>query len=156
MIETVVLLSRKLLEEPSLLIDEMRQGRVVHFSDTGYTLAPSSGITAMGQVNDEAADMVSLRFDKTGVENTIFVSTKGYAQHAARIKIAVDPPDSFDPTSKTASMAISDYKITGEYLPPRIVEQAKQFIEQNREALISYWNFEIDTDELIRRLKASV
>ena len=32
--------------------------------------------------------MVSLRTERTGVDNTIFVSTKGYAQHAPRIKIA--------------------------------------------------------------------
>jgi hypothetical protein len=42
--------------------------------------------------DEEAADMVSLRAERTGVANTIFVSTKGYAQPAPRIKIAVDPP----------------------------------------------------------------
>ena len=50
--------------------------------------------------------MVSLRRDVTGVDNTIFVSTKVYAQHAPRIKIAIDPPDSLNARSKAASMAI--------------------------------------------------
>ncbi len=103
---------------------------------------------------DEAEDMVSLRRDLTGVDNTIFVSTKGYAQHAPRIKIAVDPPDTFNATSKSLSMAINDYSVRGEYLAPRIMEQAKQFIERNRDVLLRYWNCEIDTAELIKRLKS--
>ncbi len=99
--------------------------------------------------------MVSLRTDLTGVDNTIFVSTKGYAQHGPRIKVAVDQPDTLNATSKSASMAISDCNIRGEYLAPRIVEQAKKFIELNRDALLDYWNCQIDTAELIRRLKSS-
>ena len=96
--------------------------------------------------------MVSLRTEKTGVDNTIFVSTKGYAQHAPRIKIAVEPPDSFNATSRSASMAIHDYTITGDYLPPHIVEQARQFIERNHQALLDYWECRIDTVQLIEWL----
>jgi hypothetical protein len=72
--------------------------------------------------------MSSLRRDETGVDNTIFVSTKGRARHAPRIKIAIDPPDSFNATSKTASMAFHDYSVTGAYVPPRLVEQATRFM----------------------------
>lgn len=97
--------------------------------------------------------MVSLRSEKTGVENTVFVSTKGYAEHAPRIKIAVGPPHTFNATSKSASMAIHDYSIRGEFVAPHIVEQAKRFIDLNREVLPDYWDFKIDTAQLIERLK---
>ena len=50
-------------------------------------------------------------------------------------------------------MAIHDYRITGDYVPPRIVEQAKQFIDRNRATLLDYWECRIDTTELIERLK---
>ncbi len=149
----ITMSSSDFVADPNRLVREMREGRVIHLSDVGYTLGPSSGFLVASEENDEAEDMVSLRKNVTGVENTIFVSTKGYAQHAARIKIAVDPPDALNATSKSASMAIADYRIMGEYVDPRIAEQAKQFIERNREALLSYWNCEIDTAELIRRLK---
>ena len=33
------------------------------------------------------------------------------------------------------------------------VEQAKQFIERNREALLRYWDCEISTGELLAGLK---
>jgi hypothetical protein len=35
--------------------------------------------------------MASFRWDSTGVDNTTFLSPKGYARHAARIKVAMAP-----------------------------------------------------------------
>jgi hypothetical protein len=105
------------------------------------------------QEEDLAGYMVSLRKDITGVDNTVFVSTKGHGRHAARIKIAVDLPDSFNETCKSASMAIHDFGLVGEYVPPRLVEQAKAFIEHNRDVLLGYWNGEFDTSELLKRLE---
>jgi hypothetical protein len=116
--------------------------------------APTSAVVfAEGEI-DEAEDMVSLRKDRTGVENTLFVSTKGYARHAPCITIAIDPPASLNPAAKTASMAIPDYAIAGASMPPDLVEQAKRFIERNRAALLDYWDNKIDTPELIERLRS--
>ena len=103
--------------------------------------------------DEEIMDMVSLVTSETGIHNTIFVSTKGYAQHAPRIKIAIDPPNSFSATSKTASMAIHDYSTLGEPIPTHIAKQARQFIERNRDVLLEYWNNKIGTGELIRRIR---
>lgn len=131
-------------------------GKVIDLRDVGYTVAPTSAVVLLApdeDSDDEAADMASLRSNLTGVDNTVFVSTKGSGRHAARIKIAIDPPDSLNATSKTASMAIHDYGTVGAYVPTHIVEQAKKFIERNRDALIAFWECQIDTDELIKRLK---
>jgi hypothetical protein len=62
----------------------------------------------------EAEDMVALTSAETGIANTIFVSPKGFARHAPRLKVAIDPPDTFDTTSKTASMALHDHAVSGE------------------------------------------
>ena len=105
----------------------------------------------------EAEEMVSIRDkSKTGVDNTVWVSPRGFARHAARIKIAVDPAHTIDPTTpgaKIASMALHDYSTVGAYVPPHIVEQAKRFIETNREVLLLYWEAKIGTREMINRLK---
>jgi hypothetical protein len=52
-------------------------------------------------------------------------------------------------------MAIHDYNIRGEYVAPHIAEQAKQFIDRNREALLDYWECKIDTAQLIERVKSA-
>lgn len=99
-------------------------------------------------------DMASLSKDTTGVDNTVFISTKAYyPQHAARIVIAADPPRTFNPHSKSALMVIDGYGLTGEYLPPHIIERAKQFIERNREVLLRYWDCKISTAKLLDSLK---
>jgi hypothetical protein len=103
--------------------------------------------------DQEVEDMVSLTPQETGVRNTLFVSTKGYAQHAPRIKIAIDPPDSFSATSKSASMALHDFTVTGEHVPAHIARQAEQFIELNRQVLVDYWELRIATAELLRRIR---
>ena len=36
----------------------------------------------------------------------------------------------------------------------RLLDQARQFITLNRDVLLDYWDYKIDTDELRQRLKS--
>jgi hypothetical protein len=140
--------------DPQRLIDAMRERRIISLDDVDYTIAPTSAVVlAEGEI-DEAEDMVSLRKVRTGVDNTAFVSTKGYARHAPCVKIAIDPPDSLNAAARTASMSIHDYSIAGTHMPPHLVKQVKRFIERNRASLLDYWDNKIDTAELIERLRS--
>ena len=98
------------------------------------------------------AEMVSYRKDVTGVDNTVFISPKGNAQHAARIKLAIDPAGSIDPRSKTASVAIADGAVMAGEVPAALLKAAQRFIDLNRAALLDYWEYRIDTEELRQRL----
>jgi len=63
-----------------------------------------AAIAAEATTREEAvADMVSYRKNVTGLDNTIFISVK-FAQHAPRIKVAVDPPTHIDPFGSSASV----------------------------------------------------
>ena len=119
--------SAEVMANPARFLEEIRAGHFVYLADLG-------GTVALTEADDEVEDMVSLRSAKTGIDTTIFISTKGYARHAPGIKIAVDPPHTFNATAKAASMAIHDYSMTGAYLAPHVVEQAMQFIDRNRAA----------------------
>jgi hypothetical protein len=100
-------------------------------------------------------EMVSYRKAVTGVENTIFISPKGNTQHAARIKLAIDPPDAIDPRGETASIAIADGAVAaGKVAPAPLLKSVQRFIELNRAALLDYWEYRIDTEELRQRLKS--
>jgi hypothetical protein len=99
-------------------------------------------------------EIVSYRKDVTGVDNTIFISPKGNTRHAARVKLAIDPPDSVDPRGKTASVTIGDAAVAAGDVPPRLLEQVRRFLDANREVLLDYWEYRIDTEELRRRLKS--
>jgi NAD(P)H-dependent FMN reductase len=155
----ITLSAAAIRDDPAILLREMQAGSTVLVPDVGvgYALAPTDSDlipNLLAELDDEeAADMVSLSKDITGIDNVIFVSTKYHGRHAPRIKIAVDPPGKFSATGKNASMAIHDYGVRGEYLPPHVLEQAKQFIERNRDVLVRYWEEETDTPTFIRQLR---
>ncbi len=147
--------SGAILADPAILMREFQAGNTVFVSDVGYTLAPTDSITNfIAELEDEeAADMVSLSKDITGIDNVIFVSTKYHGRHAPRIKIAVDPPDKFSATGKNTSMRIHDYATVGEPLPRHIFDQARSFIERNRDVLLGYWEEKFDTATFIQQLR---
>ncbi|HEY7297208.1 MAG TPA: hypothetical protein VH684_04660 [Xanthobacteraceae bacterium] len=102
-------------------------------------------------------EMVSYRKDVTGVDHTVFISPKGHTRHGPRIKLAIDPPDSVDPRGKTASVAINDGAVVaGESVGAAVLDQVRRFIDLNRAALLDYWEYRIDTEQLRRRLKPIV
>lgn len=144
--------SAEIISAPDQIVDAMRAGKVVQIPDLNYAAAMKLA-DALAAAGDEDADMVSLTPDQTGVDNSIFVSTKGYARHAPRIKIAIDPPNSFNAASTQVTMAIHDYSETGEGLMPELREQARRFIDYNRTLLLEYWNAEISTRQLMDRIK---
>jgi Domain of unknown function (DUF4160) len=98
--------------------------------------------------------IISYRKNVTGVDNTIFISPKGNTRHAPRIKLAIDPPDSVDPRGNIASVAIMDGTVVAGDVPPKLLDQVRRFIDANREVLVEYWEYRIDTEALRRRLKS--
>jgi hypothetical protein len=110
----------------------------------------------MGKANC-LEEILSYRKDVTGIDQTVFISPKGHTRHGPRIKIAIDPPDTVDPRGKTASIAINDaVVVAGESVPAVVLDQIRRFIDLNRVALLDYWEYRIDTEQLRRRLKPIV
>jgi|GEM_PF-2334775 hypothetical protein len=149
--------SAEIMANPQRFLEEMRRGRIINVTDLGYVIAPTAEIVDLAdQVAEEQLleEMVSYRKNVTGVDHTVFISPKGNTRHAPRIKLAIDPPDSVDPRSATASVAIGDGTVVAGDVPPRLLEQVRQFINANRDVLLDYWEYRIDTDALRRRLKS--
>jgi hypothetical protein len=154
---TVTEVSSAVIKEPEWLLRAMREGSVFDLRDLGYMIVPK---TAIVRLADDLAEeelleeMVSYRKNVTGVDNTIFISPRGNTRHAPRLKLAINPPDSVDPRGETASIAIADGKVMEGRAPPRLLEQVSQFIATNRDVLLDYWEYRIDTETLRQRLKS--
>ena len=139
------------------LLDAMREGRVINVPELDYSIVPR---TALIDLADELAEeelleeMVSYRKNVTGVAHTIFISPRGKTRHAPRIKVAINPSDSIDPRAETASVSIADGEVVVGHVPVPLIDQVRRFIDANRDALLDYWDYRIDTDELRRRLKS--
>jgi hypothetical protein len=144
--------SADIIADPQRYLDDIRAGRCLSVADLDYS-AVQALATALLHVDDEDFDMANLVPARTGVQNVIFASPKGKARHAARIKIAIDPPDSLTGDGETASMAIHDYSVIGAYMRPALVEQLKAFIDLNRQLLLDYWEGRIETGQLLEGLR---
>jgi hypothetical protein len=106
------------------------------------------------EIEDELQEMISYRKNVTGVDHTLFISPRGYAQHSARVKVAIDPPDSLNPQCRTASISLSGDVVVGE-IEPSLLQQVREFIARNREVLMDYWDYQIDTDELRQKITST-
>jgi hypothetical protein len=148
--------SAEIVADPRRFIEEMRRGRIINLTDLGYMVAPTADIVGLA---DELAEqelleeMVFYRKNVTGIDHTVFIPPKGNTRHAPRIKLAIDPPDSIDPRGKTASIAIADGALLGGEVAPRLLEEVRRFIDLNRDVLLDYWEYRIDTDALRPRLR---
>jgi hypothetical protein len=98
-------------------------------------------------------EMVNYGRNITGIANIVFISPKGRTRHGPRIKIAINPPDSFAPHVEVAAVTFDGEVVDGA-VPPALLRQVRQFLALNRETLLAYWNYEILTDELQRRLRS--
>jgi hypothetical protein len=148
--------SAEIMADPKRLLEAMRAGRIINLTDLGYMIAPTADIVGLAdQLAEEELleETVSYRKNVTGVDNTVFISPKGNTRHAPRIKLAVEPPDAIDPRGKTGVIAIVDGALVAGEVSPRLLEQARRFIEANREALLDNWEYRIDTDTLRQRLR---
>jgi hypothetical protein len=95
----------------------------------------------------------NLRPQTTGLPMTIWVSERGRARHAPRIKVSLQHGPKID-VANTLSATIEDEpRLIGGELVKSDYEAVKQHIRINREVLLAYWNGDIDTAELIRRLQ---
>jgi hypothetical protein len=139
-----------IVADPAAFLEAVRGGHLKPVPDFDYRAAMAL-IEALAE-EELFAEMVSYRKDVTGVSHTIFISPKGNTQHAARVMVAIDPPDSFDPRSVTASVAISDGAVMEGQVPPALLAAVRKFIQTNRAMLLDYWNYQIDTEQLRRRL----
>jgi hypothetical protein len=102
---------------------------------------------------DDLYEMANLFPEDTGVPVTVWVSPRGRARHAARIKVCRGPGNRMVP-SNTAVVAIEpepglvEGRLPDDYLRPVV-----QGVALNRDALLAHWNGEIGTGALIHRLQ---
>jgi hypothetical protein len=66
--------------------------------------------------------------------------------------VAIDPPDNLDPRGNIATVTL-DGAVIGE-IDPQLLRQVLRFMQTNRQVLLDYWLYRIDTDQLRQRLQS--
>jgi hypothetical protein len=137
-------------------VDDLAPGRAIELPGDAIIVRRADVVALADELAEEELleHMVTYRKNVTGVDNTVFISPKVHARHAARVKVAINLPDTISTTSETASVAIHDGSVVVGEVPPRLLDQVRRFIDLNKDALLEYWEERIDTDQLRERLRA--
>jgi len=104
--------------------------------------------------DDELFLMVNMRTRSTGLPMNIWIGPRGYARHAARIKVQMDHRERFD-LQALAVVSVEDD-------PPQLVEghlaaadldAVRRYIALNKAAILDHWEERTDGIELGRALR---
>jgi hypothetical protein len=110
------------------------------------------------EVEDHLFEMSNFRKNETGLPTNIYVSTGIRLENKLpRMKVQLTQADHFDSQS-TVSIFIkkdvtADDIIGYARMSSRTLSKIREFMNLNYDTLIDYWNSEISTTELTRRIK---
>lgn len=108
---------------------------------------------------DDLFEMSNIRKNESGLPVNIYVSSGGSVnrKHGPRIKVMYDTTDKFNPHA-TVSVLVkrditTDDVVGYERLPSKILNPIREYINLNYAVLMSYWNDELSTIEMIQQLQ---
>jgi len=95
-------------------------------------------------------EMANFNQDSTGLEEVIYISVKP-GSHGPRLKVFRNK----QPKGENFSVTIEDSpKTTGSvFVNAKELKRIIEFVLLNKQVLLNYWNFEIDTVTLVKTLK---
>jgi hypothetical protein len=103
--------------------------------------------------DDEPFEMVNLAPRLTGLPMTVWHKPRGSDRHAARIKVNGTHGRRMT-MENVASVRLQPFpKVVAGLLSSDDQEKVFRWITMNQKALLDYWNFTIDTDEFLVRLR---
>jgi hypothetical protein len=102
---------------------------------------------------DELYEMANLCPAETGLPMTVWVLPRGRARHDVRVKVNRSHGPRMTITN-TATVAVRPMPrlVTGQ-LAPADQQAVFRWVSLNEDALVAYWNGQIGTIELARRLQ---
>ena len=102
---------------------------------------------------DELFEMANLYPRTTGLPMTVWVSPRGNARHDVRVKVNMTHGDHMN-IDGTATVAVRPApRVVSGRLSPDDEHAVAAWITLNADAIISYWNGDIDAAQLIQALK---
>ena len=102
---------------------------------------------------DELFDMANLSSALTGLPMVVWISERGRSRHDVRIKVSLVHGRPAHPDQTAAvSLRPTVEVVAGPPLDPHDLTLIQRWVELNRDALLSYWDGSLLTDEVIGRL----
>ena len=111
------------------------------------TLHPGTGV-----VEESFYEMANLFPRHTGLPFVVWISVRGGARHDVRVKVASGPKAQ---SGDMVSVGLRPYvHVVEGKMDGHDLELLTQWIELNRDALVRYWNEEIDTVDVVSAMRS--
>jgi hypothetical protein len=116
-------------------------------------MTTNNPVKGTGLAEDELFEMANLYPRTTGLPMTVWVSPRGNARHDVRVTVNMTHGNqmNIDNTAVVGGRP-SPHLITGQ-LSPGDERVVSDWITLNADAIIAYWDGDIDTLELVQTLK---
>ena len=106
----------------------------------------------MNDVEDDLFLMANLRPADTGLPMVVWVSERGYARHAARVKVSRTHGERINPRD-TVTFGVQPPGLIAGYLPPADERVVERWITLNEQVILEYWDSQISTAEMLKRIR---
>jgi hypothetical protein len=104
--------------------------------------------------DDESAfDMANLSPALTGLPMVVWVSERGGARHDVRVRVSTIHGRTVSPGQWAVVAVRPAPRLVHGSLSPADFAAVSNWIRLNEVAIVDYWNYQLLTDELIRRLQ---
>jgi hypothetical protein len=102
---------------------------------------------------DDLFEMANLFPEETGLLVTVWVSPRGRARHAARVKVCRVPGNKIVPSNTAVVRIAPEPTLIAGDLPGRYLEPVVRWVGLNQGVLLEYLDGKIGTGTLMRRLQ---
>jgi hypothetical protein len=105
--------------------------------------------------DDYLFEMANLKKSTSGLPRIVFISTKGRAEHSARIKVNRTTADRYIPDDVFSVQIDEPMKIDGNIkgVSADDIRDIEDWIKLNYRLLITYWNGNISTEDMLDKVK---
>ena len=98
-------------------------------------------------------EIAHLRPESTGLPMTIWVSERGGAKHGLRINVSFKLGAKIDLEERVTVTIEDEPRVSGDGHNNSDYAVVSEYIASNRDVLFAYWNGEVDTAEMLERLR---
>lgn len=106
-----------------------------------------------GTADDDLYEMTNIYPRTSGLPMTVWVSPRGRARHDARVKVCRVPGNRMVPEDTAVVSIRPEPSLLEGDLDAGALRAVQAWVQLNQDALIAFWNGEIDGIELSQRLK---
>jgi hypothetical protein len=110
-------------------------------------------ITAAEMEPEDLFEMANLCPDTTGLPMTVWISPRGNARHDVRIKVNMTRGNQMNTVDRAVVGLRPTPGVIAGQLSPVDVQAVFRWMTLNADALIAYWEGQIDTARMIQALK---